>query len=170
MELVVLGLDPGSNVTGFGVVAERSGQLRLVEAGVIRVGGDDLAGRLARIHARVAEVIVAHGVVEVAMENVFVGKNPASAIKLGQARGAAMAAVGARGLALSSYPPTTVKQAVVGTGRAEKTQVAFMVSQVLGCPKELSSLPADATDALAVAVCHLNQRRLARLSGSLGPA
>jgi len=96
------------------------------------------------------------------MEDVFVSKNPSSALKLGQARGAAMAACAVAGVRVHAYEPTVVKKSLVGVGRAEKTQVAFMVAQVLGCRKPLA---ADASDALAVAVCHLNQRRMKRLLG-----
>jgi len=162
-ESTVLGLDPGSRNTGWGIVREASGVLELVDAGVIRVqslGAMDL--RLGAIFAELSGLIAKHGPVEAAMEDVFVAKNPASALKLGQARGAAMAACSVAGLRVLAYEPTVVKKSLVGVGRAEKSQVAFMVAQVLGCRKPLA---VDATDALAVAVCHLNQRRFKRLAG-----
>lgn len=161
--LCVLGLDPGSRNTGWGFVREESGVLTLVEAGVIRVerlGGMDL--RLGAIFEALAELLARHRPAEAALEDVFVSKNPASALKLGQARGAAMAACAVAGVRVHAYEPTLVKKSLVGTGRAEKTQVAFMVAQVLGCR---NALAVDATDALAVAVCHLNQRRFRRLAG-----
>jgi len=161
--LCVLGLDPGSRNTGWGFVREESGVLTLVEAGVIRVerlGAMDL--RLGAIFEALAGLLARHRPAEAALEDVFVSKNPASALKLGQARGAAMAACAVAGVRVHAYEPTLVKKSLVGTGRAEKTQVAFMVAQVLGCR---NALAVDATDALAVAVCHLNQRRFRRLAG-----
>jgi crossover junction endodeoxyribonuclease RuvC len=161
--VTVLGLDPGSRNTGWGVVREQSGVLTFVDAGVIRVESlGDMDLRLGSIFESLAGLLAAHAPGEAAMEDVFVSKNPASALKLGQARGAAMAACAVAGVRVHAYAPTLVKKSLVGAGRAEKSQVAFMVAQVLGCRKILA---ADATDALAVAVCHLNQRRFKRLSG-----
>jgi len=111
-----------------------------------------------------AELIAIHCPTEAAIESVFVSKNSASAIKLGQARGAAMAACAVAGLTVADYPPTMVKKSIVGVGRAEKEQVAFMVAQILGVKKPDWAL--DASDALAVALCHLNERRMRRLMGS----
>lgn len=160
---VVLGLDPGSRNTGWGIVREESGVLSLVDAGVIRVERlGDMDVRLGAIFEALAGLLALHRPVEAAMEDVFVSKNPSSALKLGQARGAAMACCSVAGLRVHAYEPTVVKKSLVGVGRAEKSQVAFMVAQVLGCRKPLA---ADASDALAVAVCHLNQRRFKRLSG-----
>jgi len=160
--VVVLGLDPGSQVTGYGVVREVSGKAELVAVGTIRTpSGGDMAQRLGVIYSRVAELIKAHGPVEAAIESVFVAKNSASALKLGQARGAAMAACAVAGLGVAGYPPTLVKKSLVGAGRAEKEQVAFMVAQILGVKKPDWAL--DASDALAVAICHLNERRLRKL-------
>ncbi len=162
--VVVLGLDPGSQVTGYGVVRESSGRAELLAVGTIRTpSGGDMAARLGVIYSRVAELIAAHGPVEAAIESVFVAKNSASAIKLGQARGAAMAACAVAGLSVAGYPPTQVKKSLVGVGRAEKQQVAFMVAQILGVKKPDWAL--DASDALAVAICHLNERRLRKLTG-----
>ena len=163
-ELIVLGLDPGSRVTGYGFVRERSGVLELVAAGVVRTGAEtDFPRRLGVIYSAVAELIATHQPVEAAVENVFVSKNPGTALKLGQARGAALAACAVAGLVVHSYEPTVIKQSLVGTGRAEKSQVAFMVTRVLACRETFA---VDATDALAAAVCHLNQRRLTRLCGA----
>ncbi|GAB6035457.1 crossover junction endodeoxyribonuclease RuvC [Fundidesulfovibrio butyratiphilus] len=163
--LVVLGLDPGSRNTGWGVVSERSGVLSLVGAGVIRVERlGDVAARLGAIFSEVGRLIALHGPAEAAVEDVFVARNAASALKLGQARGAAISACAVAGLPVHAYAPSLVKKSLCGVGRAEKTQVAFMVNQVLGCRIHVA---ADASDALAVAVCHLNQRRFKRLSGVL---
>jgi crossover junction endodeoxyribonuclease RuvC len=164
--VAVLGLDPGSQVTGYGVVRESSGRAELVAVGTIRTpSGGDMAQRLGTIYTRVAEIIKAHGPVEAAIESVFVAKNSSSALKLGQARGAAMAACAVAGLSVAGYPPTQVKKSLVGVGRAEKEQVAFMVAQILGVKRPDWAL--DASDALAVALCHLNERRLRKLTGAL---
>ncbi len=161
---IVLGLDPGSRVTGYGLVRERSGVLELLDAGVVRTGSEaDFPRRLGVIFTAVAELIGRHGPAEAAVENVFVSKNAGTALKLGQARGAALAACSVAGLSVFSYEPTVIKKSLVGTGRAEKTQVAFMVGRVLACR---DTFALDATDALAAAVCHLNQRRLSRLCGA----
>ena len=163
-DTIVLGLDPGSRVTGYGFVRERSGVLVLEAAGVVRTGSEtDFSRRLGIIYTAVAELIGRYGPVEAAVENVFVSKNPGTALKLGQARGAALAACSVAGLPVFSYEPTLIKQSLVGTGRAEKSQVAFMVGRVLACRETFA---VDATDALAAAVCHLNQRRLTRLCGA----
>lgn len=163
--IIVLGIDPGSRVTGFGVVGELSGQARLIETGTVRTGSvKDLGQRLAKIFTGVSEIIGKHTPVEAAVENVFVSKNMMSALKLGQARGAAIAACATAGLPVSAYEPTVVKQSLVGNGRAAKSQVAWMVAQTLGVRDP--DWAEDASDALAVAICHLNQRRMRRLTGA----
>lgn len=164
--MIVLGLDPGSRKTGWGLIREVSGVLALLDAGVIRTEKEkDFAVRLGLIHAGVAGIIGRFGPDEAAVENVFVSKNAASALKLGQARGAALAACAVAGLPVSAYEPNLVKQSLTGAGRAEKSQVAFMVGRVLSCREVLAE---DAADALAVAVCHLGRRRLAKLTGMAG--
>lgn len=164
--VAVLGLDPGSQVTGYGVVRESSGRAELIAVGTIRTpSGGDMAARLGTIYTRLAALIAEFRPAEAAIESVFVSKNTGSAIKLGQARGAAMAACAVAGLTVADYAPTLVKKTIVGAGRAEKDQVAFMVAQILGVKKPDWAL--DASDALAVAICHLNQRRMRRLAGGL---
>jgi len=161
---VVLGLDPGSRCTGYGLVLEVSGQVSLIEAGTIRTEREtDLSARLGMIYTKVAELIGRHGPSEAAVETVFVAVNSASAIKLGQARGAALAACGVAGVPVFAYEPTLVKKSLVGAGRAEKSQIAFMVGRVLGCREAMAK---DASDALAVAVCHLNRKRFTKLCGA----
>lgn len=161
--LVVLGLDPGSRRTGWGLVREASGKLSLVAAGVVSTDSKTgLCIRLGRIFEGVAGLIREHKPTEAAVENVFVSQNVMSALKLGQARGAAIAACAHMGLEVSSYEPSLVKKSLVGAGRAEKEQVAYMVGRLLNA--QLDHLGLDATDALAVAICHLNQRRLDRLA------
>lgn len=155
----ILGLDPGSLRTGFGIIDCEKGTLRIVAQGCIATSGGPLADRLRLIHARVAELIVAHRPAEIAVERVFMSKNPDSALKLGQARGAALAAVPAT-LGVHEYAPRAIKLAVVGIGGAEKTQVAHMVKQLLAIEMKLA---ADAADALAIAICHAHSRRIERL-------
>jgi crossover junction endodeoxyribonuclease RuvC len=156
----ILGLDPGSLRTGFGIIDCEAGNLRIVAQGCIATSGGPLADRLRIIHAQVAELIALHAPREIAVERVFLSKNADSALKLGQARGAALAAV-PRALGVHEYAPRAIKLAVVGVGGAEKTQVAHMVKQLLRIELKLA---ADAADALAVAICHANTfRRLERL-------
>ena len=155
----ILGLDPGSLRTGFGVIDCESGNLRIVAQGCIATCGGPLADRLRTIHARVTELIALHAPQEIAVERVFLSKNADSALKLGQARGAALAAV-PQSLGVHEYAPRAIKLAVVGVGGAEKTQVAHMVKQLLRIDLRLA---ADAADALAVAICHASFRRIERL-------
>jgi crossover junction endodeoxyribonuclease RuvC len=152
----ILGLDPGSLRTGYGVIDCGSEGLTIVAQGCIATSGGPLADRLRIIHARVTELILQHRPEEVAVERVFLAKNADSALKLGQARGAALAAVPAT-LGVHEYAPRAVKLAVVGVGGAEKTQVAHMVKQLLRVELRLA---ADAADALAVAICHAHSRRI----------
>jgi crossover junction endodeoxyribonuclease RuvC len=157
----ILGLDPGSLRTGFGVIDCQAGTLRVVAQGCIATAGGPLADRLRIIHARVSELIAEHMPQEIAVERVFLAKNADSALKLGQARGAALAAI-PQALGVHEYAPRAIKLAVVGVGGAEKAQVAHMVKQLLRLDVKLT---ADAADALAVAICHANShRRLERLA------
>src|SRR5688572_27196773 len=155
----ILGLDPGSLRTGYGVIDCAGGNLTIVAQGCIATSGGPLADRLRIIHARVAELIECHRPGEVAVERVFLSKNADSALKLGQARGAALAAI-PTALAVHEYAPRAVKLAVVGMGGAEKAQVAHMVKQLLRVNLRLA---ADAADALAIAICHAHSFRLDRL-------
>jgi len=163
--LVVLGLDPGTRVTGYGVVRELSGKAELVATGTIRTPvKKDMATRMGFIFDRLQELIRLHAPAEAAIENVFVSKNPSSALKLGQARGACMAACATNDIPMGEYEPTKVKKNLVGVGNAPKSQVAYMVAHCLGIKKP--DWPEDASDALAIAICHLNERRMRRLTGS----
>ena len=160
----ILGLDPGSLRTGFGVIDSSGGTLRIVAQGCIATSGGPLADRLRIIHARVAELITLHGPTDIAVERVFLSKNADSALKLGQARGAALAAVPVT-LGVHEYAPRAIKLAVVGIGGAEKSQVAHMVRQLLAIDLKLA---ADAADALAIAICHAHTRKLEPLSERVG--
>lgn len=163
--LVVLGLDPGSRVTGYGIVRELSGRAELVATGTIRTPvKKDMATRMGVLFDSLQELIREHSPAEAAIENVFVAKNPSSALKLGQARGACMAACATNSIPMGEYEPSKIKKNLVGLGNAPKSQVAFMVAHCLGIKKP--DWPEDASDALAVAICHLNERRMRRLTGA----
>jgi crossover junction endodeoxyribonuclease RuvC len=143
------------------VIKEVSGTISLVDAGVIRT--EALAGldhRLGWIFSQLREIIALHCPEESAVENVFQARGAASALKLGQARGAAIVACAQAGVPVFSYEPTMIKKSLVGIGRADKSQVAFMVARLLGVSKP--NWATDCSDALAVAVCHVNQRRFLR--------
>lgn len=161
----VLGIDPGSNITGWGIVRESSGRLELVANGVLRVKGESFPERLSCIYHGLHDIIEEFRPEEAGVEQVFTDKNIASTIKLAQARGAAIAACASFRIAVQDYEPTLVKKTLVGTGRAEKEQVAFMVARLLG--KTHIEGPLDSTDALAIAVCHLTLRRFRRLEGKI---
>ena len=162
--VTVIGLDPGSRFTGYGIIREESGKVELIDAGVIKTPvKEEMPLRLKVIYAELAKLIILHKPQEAAIENVFVSKNPASALKLGQARGAAITACAVADLSVASYEPTRVKKNIVGVGRAPKDQVAFMVAHTLGVKKPNWS--EDTSDALAVALCHLNERRFNKLAG-----
>lgn len=160
--MIVLGIDPGTVATGFGVVERRDGVLRHRAHGVIRTSSKaPLWTRLGIIHAGIIEVLDAHQPDVLSLERCFVNRNVQSALKLGHARGAAMVAAVSRGVDVAEYTPGQVKLAVTGRGRAEKAQVQEMVRLILSLPQVA---PEDASDALAAAICHLNgesfERRL----------
>jgi crossover junction endodeoxyribonuclease RuvC len=151
----ILGLDPGSRITGYGVVDVGRQGVRYVASGCIRVGHGDLSGRLLEIHRHVTELVDAYTPGEIAIERVFMHRNPDSALKLGQARGAALCGACHAGAPVFEYAPRAIKQTVTGTGGAEKAQVMHMVKALLALQGRLS---ADAADALAIAVCHAQHR------------
>ncbi len=160
--LRIIGIDPGSRITGFGLIDSDGMRSMHLEHGVIRLQGEELPPRLGEIFARVSELIEEHHPQVMAIEQVFVSKNPSSALKLGQARGAAICAAIQQGLAVAEYTPTRIKQSVVGTGRADKAQVQHMVKMILGLSENPQS---DAADALAVALSHAHSHTtIARLS------
>lgn len=161
----ILGIDPGSRVTGYGVIEVVPGRNRHVASGCIRVAGDDMAGRLRRIVEGLREVSARYAPSELAIERVFVNRNAESALKLGQARGAALVAM--PDIPVFEYAATRVKQATTGSGKASKSQVQSMVRVLLSLPE---TPPADEADALAVALCHANSRdMLARTRPDLRP-
>ncbi len=147
----ILGIDPGSVITGFGVIDSDGIRDFHVAHGSIRVAGDNFPEKLGYILFEIGRVIDQWQPAEVGIEEVFVSKNPMSALKLGQARGAAICAAVQRGLPVAEYSPRTVKQSAVGYGGADKAQMQEMIRMLL----TLDELPAaDAADGLAVAVCH----------------
>ncbi|MEO5346958.1 MAG: crossover junction endodeoxyribonuclease RuvC [Magnetococcus sp. YQC-9] len=151
----VLGIDPGTTVTGWGVVEAHGARFKHVAHGCIRTSPNDpLPERLGKIFAGVGEVIRLHGPQVATVEEIFVSANVQSALKLGHARGTAIVALNAAGLPVFEYTALQVKQAVVGFGRAEKQQVQAMVKLLLGME---SAPPQDAADALAGALCHLQR-------------
>ena len=147
----ILGIDPGLRITGFGIIEAHGSRLEYVTSGCIRAAGDELPTRLGVIARDLAHVIREYAPDEVAVEKVFVNVNPNSTLLLGQARGAAIAAVVLAGLPVAEYTAGQVKQAVVGKGRALKPQVQEMVRRLLSLPGTPSP---DAADALACAICH----------------
>lgn len=157
----ILGIDPGSQITGFGVVERVDGQLVHVAHGTLRFGPDgSLARRLDRLYCALREVIETHRPDAASVEQVFVARSARSALVLGQARGVALAALGAAGLSVHEYAPARIKQSVTGNGRAAKLQIQRLVRRQL----ELSATPgADAADALAAAICHAQAGRIAAL-------
>jgi crossover junction endodeoxyribonuclease RuvC len=162
----VLGIDPGTANTGYGVVERRGGRLLALDGGVIATApGAAQERRLATIHQAVGALIEEHDVACVALEDIFFGQNARSAFAVGHARGVVMLAAGERGLPCASYTPQQVKGAVCGSGRAAKDQVQRMVQALLSLP-ELPR-PDHAADALAVAICHVNRSpmRLAIAAG-----
>ena len=150
---IILGIDPGTLVMGYGIIEIRAGQVKLQEMHVLRLSGKkDNHERLQLIHQKVVELIGTFKPHEFAIEAPFFGKNVQSMLKLGRAQGVAIAAAMSAGLPVTEYSPKKVKQSVAGNGNADKEQVWKMLQQLLSIKEEPSSY--DATDALAVAVCH----------------
>lgn len=161
----IIGIDPGSRITGWGIIEDVSGILRLIDCGVIHakneIQGDVFAARIAYIFHELYAIIGHYKPDEAAIEQVFMAKNALSAIKLGQARGVAVAACASYHLPVYDYEPTLVKKAIVGHGRAEKEQVSFMVGKLLNIKTQHFKL--DTTDALGIAICHSSMHRYKKL-------
>jgi crossover junction endodeoxyribonuclease RuvC len=159
--MIVVGIDPGTASTGYGVVESAGSSLRALDEGVIRTAaGVPVERRLASIHAQVSELIDRFRPAALAIEELYFGVNVRTAFAVGQARGVVLLAAGQRGVPSRSYTPQQVKGAVCGNGRADKAQVGRMVARLLG----LRAAPSadHASDALAVAICELNRSPLAR--------
>jgi crossover junction endodeoxyribonuclease RuvC len=153
----VLGIDPGSQCTGFGVVDATGARLSYVASGVIRTTQGEFAARLCEIFRCMRSIVAQYQPHEIAIEKVFVNRNPDSALKLGQARGAAICGTAESNADVFEYATRQIKQAVVGTGSAEKAQVQLMMRSIL---KLGGPVQADAADALAAAVCHALRGRV----------
>lgn len=162
---IILGIDPGSRITGYGVIQQKGSRCVYIASGCIRTKGDVLAPKLDMIFSGVSEIIQQYQPSEFAIEQVFMAKNPDSALKLGQARGAAIVAATQADLYVCEYSARQIKQAVSGTGGASKEQVQQMVMQILS----LSGRPqADAADGLGVAICHAHTAQsLVAMSGQV---
>jgi crossover junction endodeoxyribonuclease RuvC len=162
----ILGIDPGSRITGYGIIDSDGRRSVHVASGCIRMEDKLLPERLGAIFQRVAELVEIHQPEEMAIEDVFMAKNASAALKLGQARGAAICAGVNAGLPVSEYAPRSIKQAVVGAGGADKAQVQHMVQRILQLTDKLA---ADQADALAVALCHAHTNStMMQLSKSSG--
>lgn len=161
---LILGIDPGSIKTGFGIISHEAGRSEYITSGVIRLPRKSLPERLKVIHDSVAEIVEQYCPQELAIEEVFMARDAQAAIKLGQARGAAIVACVNREMPVFEYAAKSIKQAVVGTGSADKQQVQHMVKALLKLP----AAPAeDAADALAAALCHAHtQQSMIRMARS----
>lgn len=152
---IILGIDPGSRVTGYGIIRENNQRLTYIDSGCIRTAEGAFSERLLQIFNGICVLMDRFQPNEIAIEQVFIYKNPSAALKLGHARGVAMVACASHRVPISEYSPRAIKQSLVGYGAAEKNQVKQMVMQLL----MLSAEPqADAADALAIAITHSHQR------------
>ena len=153
---IILGIDPGSRITGFGIINVTGNKQSYIASGSIHIAQNSFSERLKKIFDSISELITLYHPDEAAIEQVFVHANVNSALKLGQARGAAIVAMAQEGINISEYSARQVKQAVVGYGNAEKPQVQHMVKLLL----KLANTPQpDEADALAIAICHANSRQ-----------
>ncbi len=165
----VLGIDPGTAITGYGVVEEKGGELKALAFGAIRTSAKQpLPTRLQAVYRGVKELVLEWKPSAAAVEELFFSSNVRTAMSVGQARGVALLALADAGLSVAEYTPLTVKQAVTGYGGADKAQVQEMVRLLLGLAE--APKPDDAADALAVAICHLNSVSLAALSDGTAAA
>lgn len=153
---IILGIDPGSLKTGYGLIESVGNTLRFLECGTIKTGGGAFPPRLKIIFNDIQTIVQQWSPDEMAIESVFLARNPDSALKLGQARGAAICAVISNDIPVSEYTANQVKQAVVGKGHADKSQVQHMVKILLNLNEQPQE---DAADALAIALCHANTRK-----------
>jgi crossover junction endodeoxyribonuclease RuvC len=154
----ILGIDPGSRLTGYGIIDVRGNSISPVSWGVIRTDAmESFPDRLFQIHEKLIEAILLHKPTEASVENVFLAKNAASALKLGQARGAAIVACRVHGIPVHEYSAKEIKSAATGYGAASKEQVGGMVCRLLGIR---DGIPPDASDALAIAFCGAVTRKI----------
>ncbi|MCG6879385.1 MAG: crossover junction endodeoxyribonuclease RuvC [Deltaproteobacteria bacterium] len=157
----VLGVDPGSRITGYGLLEEKNRQISFIEAGLIKLPEKmPFPRKIHRVFQGIVELLERFGPDAMAVEDLFYAKNARSSLKLGHARGAILAAAGQHDISVFEYTPLEIKKSVVGYGRADKEQVRSMVNAILGLKKQV---PIDASDALATAICHINSSRLRML-------
>ena len=157
--MVILGIDPGSVIAGFGAIETENRKTRLIDCGCIRTHAKlSFAQRLQKIYGELAEALARIRPDEVAVEDIFYSKNVKSALKIGHARGVILLAAADAGLPIAEYSPREVKKAVVGSGSASKEQVQFMVKRILALKE--TPQPYDTTDALAVALCHAHRIKM----------
>lgn len=152
---IILGIDPGSRTTGYGVIREESGKIIYLDSGCIRATAPDFSARLLQIFNGVAELMATFKPVEMAIEEAFMHVNPNAALKLGAARGVAMVAGARHNITVAEYAPRMVKKTLAGYGGADKIQVKHMVCKLLSLDGEPQ---ADAADALAIAICHSHMK------------
>ena len=161
----ILGIDPGSRLTGYGIIEDTPQGYKYIASGSIRIKADYFPDRLKQIFDGILEIIDNYQPEQMAIEQVFMHKNADSALKLGQARGAAICAVQTQGISVYEYAARQIKQAVVGKGAADKLQVQHMVKILLNVQGELSL---DASDALGIAICHGNYQQTAKMLSKQG--
>jgi len=152
----VFGIDPGSAATGWAMVGREGSHYRLAASGVIRPKGGNRALRLGDLASKLGCLVEEHQPREAAVETPFTGRNPKSAIALAEARGVILGVLGRHGIDVTGYSPAEVKKSIVGTGRAEKAQMIYMVCRLLSLDREP---PSDAADAMSIALTHLARRR-----------
>ena len=149
--MIILGIDPGSRCTGFGLIENQPNQITYLHSGYFKIQGENLAQRLGQIYQHIDQLIRQYRPQQMSIEQVFMHRNADSALKLGQARGVAICAGHLAGLEIAEYAPREIKQAIVGSGAASKEQVQHMVKRLLGLREPLQ---ADESDSLAIAICH----------------
>ncbi len=160
--MIILGIDPGSRITGYGLIRNLSNKIEYLHSGYIRVEGKQLPERLGIIFSQLSDLIQQHQPEHMSIESVFMHKNADSALKLGQARGAAICAGHYAGLEVFEYAPREIKLTVVGQGGAEKEQVQHMVKRLLSIREDLQS---DEADGLAIAICHAQHQAIQHKTG-----
>ena len=156
MSNIILGIDPGSRCTGYGLIHSEKQKIKPIAFGIIRLPEKSLGERLFKIYQKLAEVVQTYQPDTCSIEQVFMHRNVQAALKLGQARGAALVAVSSESIPVVEYSPREIKQALVGYGNAEKKQVQHMAGAILSIREKI---PPDAADALAVAICYAHQQR-----------
>ena len=159
---LILGIDPGSQKTGFGIISHEGGRSEYITSGIIRLPRTNLPERLKIIFDSVTEIVEQYCPGELAIEEVFMARDAKAAIKLGQARGAAIVACVNSNMPVFEYAAKSIKQAVVGTGNADKQQVQHMVKVLLNMDMQDTALSTDASDALGIALCHAHTRTIVR--------